>query len=50
MVACLLQVLDGSARKPGLHFQALLAEPVRLLKDLERMGVEVREEVGAREA
>jgi saccharopine dehydrogenase-like NADP-dependent oxidoreductase len=47
MVACLLQVLDGSARKPGLHFQALLAEPVRLLKDLERMGVEVREEASA---
>jgi hypothetical protein len=50
MVACLLQVMDGSVRRPGLHFQALLAEPVRLLKDLERMGVEVREEVGAREA
>jgi hypothetical protein len=42
-----LQVLDGSVRRPGLHFQALLAEPVRLLEDLKGMGVEVREEVGA---
>jgi saccharopine dehydrogenase (NAD+, L-lysine-forming) len=41
MVATLLQVLDGSARKPGLHFQALLADPERLLADMQRMGVEV---------
>jgi saccharopine dehydrogenase (NAD+, L-lysine-forming) len=41
MVATLLQVLDGSARKPGLHFQALLADPERLLVDMQRMGVEV---------
>jgi len=41
MAACLLQVLDGSARRPGLHFQALLADPARLLSDLQRMGVEV---------
>ncbi len=41
MVATLLQVLDGSARKPGLHFQALLADPERLLADMRRMGVEV---------
>ena len=47
MVACLLQVLDGSARRQGLHFQALLAEPVRLLEDLKRMGVEVMVTEGA---
>jgi saccharopine dehydrogenase (NAD+, L-lysine-forming) len=41
MAACLLQVLDGSARKPGLHLQALLAEPRRMLADLQMMGVEV---------
>ena len=41
MVACLLQMLDGSARKPGLHFQALLVEPARFLRDLKTMGVEV---------
>ena len=41
MVACLLQMLDGSARKPGLHLQALLVEPARFLDDLKMMGVEV---------
>jgi saccharopine dehydrogenase (NAD+, L-lysine-forming) len=41
MVACLRQMLDGTARKPGLHFQALLADPERLLADMKRMGVEV---------
>lgn len=41
MVAALLQVLDGSARRPGLHFQALLVDPERLISDMQRMGVEV---------
>jgi len=41
MVACLLQVLDGSMRRPGLHLQALLVDAERLLADLQRMGVEV---------
>ncbi len=41
MVACLLQMLDGSACKPGLHLQALLVEPGRFLHDLKAMGVEV---------
>jgi saccharopine dehydrogenase (NAD+, L-lysine-forming) len=41
MVACLLQLLDGSARRPGLHFQALLPDPARLLEDMQRMGIEV---------
>ena len=41
IVACLLQILDGSVRRPGLHFQALLVDPERLLRDMERMGVEV---------
>ncbi len=42
-VACLLQLLDGSARKPGVHMQALVVEPVRFLEDMKRMGIEVRE-------
>ncbi len=41
MVACLLQLLDGSVRQPGLHFQALLMEPARALADLELLGIEV---------
>jgi len=48
MVACLLQVLDGSARRPGLHFQATLVEPKRLLDDLRRMRVEVTVTEGSR--
>lgn len=41
MAACLLQLLDGSARKPGLWLQGLLVDPERLLWDMQRMGVEV---------
>jgi len=41
VVACLLQYLDGSARRPGLWMMGHLAEPVRLFKDMERMGVTV---------
>lgn len=39
--ACLLQYLDGSLRAPGLHLQALAAEPARMLRDLQRMGVRI---------
>src|SRR3990172_6282453 len=41
MAACLLQMLDGSGRRPGLHLRALAVEPQRLLADLQRMGVSV---------
>ena len=41
MVSCILQMLDGTARRPGLHLQALLVDPARLLEDLQSMGVEV---------
>ena len=41
MVGCLMQMLDGTARRPGLHLQALLVDPARLLDDLRTMGVEV---------
>jgi len=44
VVACLLQVLDGSVRKPGLWFQANLVDPTRLIKDMRRMGIEIQEE------
>jgi hypothetical protein len=42
VVACLLQYLDGSIRKPGLWMQANLIEPSRLMNDLERMGVSIQ--------
>ena len=41
VVACLLQYLDGSARKPGLWMMGHLADPARLVADMRRMGVSV---------
>jgi len=38
VVATLLQYLDGSARKPGLWMMGHLVEPIRLMKDMEKMG------------
>jgi len=42
VVATLLQCLDGSARKPGLWMMGHLVEPVRLMKDMQNMGVQFR--------
>jgi saccharopine dehydrogenase (NAD+, L-lysine-forming) len=44
VAACLLQYLDGTIRKPGLWFQALVVEPERFMNDMERMGLEVRDQ------
>lgn len=41
VVAFLRQYLDGSARKSGLWMMGHLAEPVRLMKDMEAMGAKV---------
>lgn len=38
-VACLRQVLDGSIAQPGVWLMGQAVDPVRLLKDMERMGV-----------
>ena len=47
VAAALLQYLDGSARKPGLWMMGLLAEPLRLFQDMERMGVKVETSITA---
>jgi saccharopine dehydrogenase (NAD+, L-lysine-forming) len=44
-VACLLQYLDGSIKKPGLWRQATLVDPVRFFEDLARFGVQVKKEI-----
>ena len=41
VVACLLQYLDGAARRPGLWMMGHLVEPERLLNDMEQMGVQI---------
>jgi len=42
MVACLLQILDESARRPGLWLQAHIVEPERMMADMERLGIGVQ--------
>jgi saccharopine dehydrogenase (NAD+, L-lysine-forming) len=41
VVACLLQYLDGSARRPGLWMMGHLVEPLRFFRDVERLGADV---------
>jgi len=47
VVACLEQVLDGSARRPGLWMMGHLVDPLRLFRDMEAMGVQVSSRVQA---
>jgi len=47
VVACLEQVLDGSARRPGLWMMGHLVDPLRLFRDMEEMGVRVSRRVQA---
>ena len=38
-----LQLLDGSVRKPGLWFQSNLVEPRQFLKEIQKMGIDLSE-------
>ena len=46
VVAYLLQYLDGTARKAGVHMMGHIAEPVRLFQDMKKMGAEITESRG----
>ena len=41
VVAFLKQYMDGTARKPGLWMMGQLADPQRLVQDMQRMGITV---------
>ncbi len=38
--ACVLQLIDGNVRVPGLWHQSNVVEPIRFLADMDKMGVE----------
>lgn len=40
-VACALQLLDGSALRPGAHTQAMLVDPPRFFADMAQMGLTI---------
>ncbi len=41
LVECILQLLDGSIRRLGLHYMGNVIDPRRLLDDMRRLGLEV---------
>ncbi len=41
VLACLFQYLDGTIRKPGLHWMGQLVEPVRLMEDMKNLGIAI---------
>jgi saccharopine dehydrogenase-like NADP-dependent oxidoreductase len=45
VVACIIQYLDGSIAKPGLWMMGHVVDPVRLMNDMERMGIKIQMEV-----
>lgn len=42
VVACLQQYLDGRIAKPGLWMMGHVVDPVRLMNDMERMGLRIQ--------
>jgi hypothetical protein len=44
-VACILQYMDGSIKKPGLWLQGSCVEPNRFLRDMETLGMECKTEI-----
>ena len=50
VVATLLQYLDGSARRPGLWMMGHLVDPLRLMRDMETMGIVCTTKIQAGEA
>jgi hypothetical protein len=45
VTACLLQYLDGSIRKPGLWVMGQAVDAARLMRDMQRMGIEIEEQM-----
>lgn len=43
VVACLKQYIGGNLKRPGLFTQGGIVEPVQFLRDLKRMGIQVKE-------
>ncbi len=46
VVACLMQYLDETARRPGLWMMGHLVDPNRLFKDMQMMGVQIQSSLG----
>ncbi len=42
VVACIRQYLDGEIAHPGLWMMGHVVDPIRLMEDMERMGVKIR--------
>jgi len=42
VVACIRQYLDGDIAKPGLWRMGHVVDPGRLIKDMERVGVQIQ--------
>lgn len=47
VVACVLQYMGGSIIKPGLWMMGHIVDPVRLLGDMERMGIEIKTQISS---